>query len=62
MKRIEIKDLNQDQKLSKQEMKKLSGGAAYIKLPGDDIKTDSEPVKTSEWTNISDLKINLGGN
>jgi len=54
MARIKIKDIPKDQKISKEELMRIRGGAAFIKAPSDLLNLTSLKI---EVENILDSRI-----
>jgi len=50
MSRIKINDLPKDQKIGRDELKRITGGAAYIKFDG--IDGESQDKDHKEWIDI----------
>ncbi|MBW2092594.1 MAG: type VI secretion system tube protein Hcp [Deltaproteobacteria bacterium] len=50
MARLKIKDLPKDQKISKEELKRIRGGAAYIKFDG--VDGESQDKDHKDWIDV----------
>ena len=51
MARIKIKDLPKDQKITKDELKKIRGGAAFIKFAG--VAGEAQDKDHKDWIDIA---------
>jgi len=53
MTRIKIKDLPKDQKITKDELKKIRGGAVFLKIEG--VEGEAQDKDHKDWADISPI-------